>query len=157
MAQKQTALLLICVAGKFMATSNSQRVWWRSCSWEYKKSMNFYKQLALSATDKISGDLNSVPGPAVDWKQDKEGTETMKWPTFHSQLSRWHCAQESPQFFTELTKYELGTECYSTGVCFVSYFTNSRRDPFKVCWLCDSIREGSLARIWADPFPVTHP
>lgn len=40
--------------------------------------MNFYKQLALSATDKISGDLNSVPGPAVDWKQDKEGTETMK-------------------------------------------------------------------------------
>lgn len=37
--------------------------------------MNFYEQLALSATDKISSDLNSVPGPAVDWKEDREETE----------------------------------------------------------------------------------
>lgn len=43
-----------------------------------KKSMNFYKQLALSATDNISSDLNSVPGPAVDWKEAREGTQTTK-------------------------------------------------------------------------------
>lgn len=32
----------------------------------------------------------------------------------------------------------------------------SKRDQFKAFWPCDSIREKPLARMWADPFPVTY-
>lgn len=44
------------------------------CSnWEGENNMNFDKQLAFSATDKISSYMNAILRPIVKWAEDSEG------------------------------------------------------------------------------------